>query len=140
MPAPLAEVVSEFAEMAGQDKLTLLLEFANDLRYPPYTEGKLNLLRRLLVRTGPTTNFVQYAIVGALLAVLSNAWAATRSGKLKPASLLCVLAATDEDASRHVVEALVDVLARPFEDQPGRERFAQPPRAEQRVRATFCGT
>ena len=31
MPAPLAEVVSEFAEMAGQDKLTLLLEFANDL-------------------------------------------------------------------------------------------------------------
>ena len=31
MPAPLAEVVAEFAEMAGQDKLTLLLEFANDL-------------------------------------------------------------------------------------------------------------
>ena len=33
MPAPLAEVVSEFAEMNGQDKLSLLLEFANDL--PP---------------------------------------------------------------------------------------------------------
>ena len=31
MPAPLAEVVSEFAEMAGQDKLSLLLEFANEL-------------------------------------------------------------------------------------------------------------
>jgi cysteine desulfuration protein SufE len=31
VPAPLAEVVSEFAEVAGQDKLTLLLEFANDL-------------------------------------------------------------------------------------------------------------
>ena len=31
MPAPLAEVVSEFAEMVGQDKLSLLLEFANDL-------------------------------------------------------------------------------------------------------------
>ena len=31
LPAPLAEVVSEFAEMAGQDQLTLLLEFANDL-------------------------------------------------------------------------------------------------------------
>jgi cysteine desulfuration protein SufE len=30
-PAPLAEVVSEFAEMTGQDKLILLLEFANDL-------------------------------------------------------------------------------------------------------------
>ena len=33
MPDALAEVVSEFAEMAGQDKLALLLEFANEL--PP---------------------------------------------------------------------------------------------------------
>lgn len=31
MPAQLAEVVAEFAEVTGQDKLTLLLEFANDL-------------------------------------------------------------------------------------------------------------
>lgn len=31
MPAPLAEVVSEFAEVAGQDKLALLLEFAGEL-------------------------------------------------------------------------------------------------------------
>jgi cysteine desulfuration protein SufE len=33
MPAPLAEVVSDFAEVQGQDKLTMLLEFANEL--PP---------------------------------------------------------------------------------------------------------
>lgn len=33
MPAALTEVVSEFAEMHGQDKLALLLEFANEL--PP---------------------------------------------------------------------------------------------------------
>ena len=33
MPAPLAEVVSEFQEVCGQDKLQLLLEFANEL--PP---------------------------------------------------------------------------------------------------------
>jgi cysteine desulfuration protein SufE len=33
MPAPLAEVVSDFAEVEGQDKLRLLLEFANEL--PP---------------------------------------------------------------------------------------------------------
>jgi cysteine desulfuration protein SufE len=33
MPAPLAEVVSDFAEVQGQDKLQLLLEFANEL--PP---------------------------------------------------------------------------------------------------------
>lgn len=33
MPPPLAEVVSDFADVSGQDKLTLLLEFANEL--PP---------------------------------------------------------------------------------------------------------
>ena len=39
MPAPLAEVVSDFAEMQGQDKLTLLLEFANELpALPPELE------------------------------------------------------------------------------------------------------
>ena len=37
-------------------------------------------------------------------------------------------------------EELIAVLARPFEEQPGRERFAQPPRPEQVVRQTFCGT
>ena len=31
MPAPLAEVVSEFAEVDGQDKLKLLLDFAEEL-------------------------------------------------------------------------------------------------------------
>src|SRR6201992_1994322 len=31
MPAPLVEVVSDFAEVQGQDKLRLLLEFADDL-------------------------------------------------------------------------------------------------------------
>ena len=33
MPAPLAEVVSDFQEVQGQDKLQLLLEFAGEL--PP---------------------------------------------------------------------------------------------------------
>ena len=33
MPAPLAEVVSDFQEVTGQDKLRLLLEFADEL--PP---------------------------------------------------------------------------------------------------------
>ena len=31
MPAPLAEVVSDFNDVEGQDKLQLLLEFANEL-------------------------------------------------------------------------------------------------------------
>ena len=37
-------------------------------------------------------------------------------------------------------EDLLAVLARPFDDQPGRERHALPPRPEERVTATFCGT
>jgi cysteine desulfuration protein SufE len=31
LPAPLAEVLAEFAEVEGQDKLRLLLEFADEL-------------------------------------------------------------------------------------------------------------
>jgi len=37
MPAALAEVVSDFQDMQGQDKLQLLLEFANEL--PPLPTG-----------------------------------------------------------------------------------------------------
>ena len=39
MPEALAEVVGEFQEVTGQDKLQLLLEFANDLpELPPHLE------------------------------------------------------------------------------------------------------
>jgi uncharacterized protein YdiU (UPF0061 family) len=37
-------------------------------------------------------------------------------------------------------EELVAVLANPFEEQPGKERYAAAPRPEERVTATFCGT
>jgi cysteine desulfuration protein SufE len=37
MPAALAEVVSDFQDVQGQDKLQLLLEFANEL--PPLPAG-----------------------------------------------------------------------------------------------------
>jgi cysteine desulfuration protein SufE len=37
MPAPLAEVVSDFQDVSGQDKLRLLLEFANELPALPST-------------------------------------------------------------------------------------------------------
>ncbi|MGH3675554.1 MAG: SufE family protein [Mycobacterium sp.] len=37
MPAPLAEVVSDFQGVEGQDKLRLLLEFADEL--PPLPSG-----------------------------------------------------------------------------------------------------
>jgi uncharacterized protein YdiU (UPF0061 family) len=35
---------------------------------------------------------------------------------------------------------LVAVLESPFEEQPGKERYAAAPRPEERVTATFCGT
>jgi uncharacterized protein YdiU (UPF0061 family) len=37
-------------------------------------------------------------------------------------------------------ETLVDVLARPYEDQPERAHLAEPPGPEQRDYKTFCGT
>ena len=37
-------------------------------------------------------------------------------------------------------EELLGVIAKPYERRSGLERFAQPPRPEQRVLATFCGT
>jgi uncharacterized protein YdiU (UPF0061 family) len=37
-------------------------------------------------------------------------------------------------------EELMDVLARPFVDLPGRERYAMPARPEESVTKTFCGT
>jgi uncharacterized protein YdiU (UPF0061 family) len=37
-------------------------------------------------------------------------------------------------------ETLVDVLARPYEDQPDSAYFAEPPGPAQRTYKTFCGT
>jgi uncharacterized protein YdiU (UPF0061 family) len=37
-------------------------------------------------------------------------------------------------------ETLVDVLARPWEEQPEHARLAEPPGPEQREYRTFCGT
>jgi uncharacterized protein YdiU (UPF0061 family) len=37
-------------------------------------------------------------------------------------------------------QQLVEVLASPYEDQPGHERFGTPPRPDQIVHQTFCGT
>jgi len=37
-------------------------------------------------------------------------------------------------------EELIAVLSQPFDDQPGRDRYTLPPKPEEVVRQTFCGT
>ncbi len=51
-----------------------------------------------------------------------------------------VIAAAVQQADFAPFERLVEVLARPFEDQPDHADLAEPPAPHERVRATFCGT
>ena len=50
------------------------------------------------------------------------------------------LAAAVERSDFQPFEDLLAVLSRPFDDQPGLARYATPPRDEERVLQTFCGT
>ena len=51
-----------------------------------------------------------------------------------------VIEAATKRADFEPFEALLKVLAKPFDDQPEFTRYAQPPMPEQIVRQTFCGT
>ncbi len=50
------------------------------------------------------------------------------------------LAAAVERQDFAPFEEVLDVLSRPYEDQPDRARYAAPPAPEERVLQTFCGT
>jgi serine/tyrosine/threonine adenylyltransferase len=50
------------------------------------------------------------------------------------------LAAASDQGDLSPFESLLAVLRRPFYDHPGREAWLQPPRDDERVTATFCGT
>lgn len=45
-----------------------------------------------------------------------------------------------EDADFSLFEALLAVLAKPYDDQPGFAAYIEPPKPEERVLQTFCGT
>jgi len=50
------------------------------------------------------------------------------------------IVAAVERSDFSVFEALLTVLERPFDDQPQASRYGRPPRPDQIVRQTFCGT
>ncbi len=45
-----------------------------------------------------------------------------------------------EGGDTSAFEMLLGVLARPFDEQPGKERYALPPKPDEVVHQTFCGT
>lgn len=51
-----------------------------------------------------------------------------------------VIQAATEEGDFVPFEKLLDVLAHPYDDQPSDERYAAPPRPEEVVHQTFCGT
>jgi uncharacterized protein YdiU (UPF0061 family) len=51
-----------------------------------------------------------------------------------------VIKAAVEDKDLEPFEQLLAVLASPYDDQPSRDRYAAPPRSDQIVQQTFCGT
>lgn len=50
------------------------------------------------------------------------------------------IAATADEGDFGPFQSLLAVLARPFDEQPEMEEYAQPPADEERVLQTFCGT
>ena len=51
-----------------------------------------------------------------------------------------VIRAAEDDGNLAPFDELVNVLAAPYEDQPGCEWFENPPHSEEMVKQTFCGT
>ncbi|MGO7204654.1 hypothetical protein ACCT30_26085, partial [Rhizobium ruizarguesonis] len=45
-----------------------------------------------------------------------------------------------ENGDFSLFEALLGVLSKPYEDQPGFAAYREPPKPSERVLATFCGT
>jgi alanyl aminopeptidase len=74
-----------------------------DASYYRFTMPEPELLKLAAART--------QLDVPARLTTLASAWAGVRSGKLKPAVILKVLAAFDDDPSRQVVASITAILA-----------------------------
>jgi uncharacterized protein YdiU (UPF0061 family) len=51
-----------------------------------------------------------------------------------------VIMAAVEENDLTPFERLIEVLESPYEDQPAKQRYAAPPKPEEIVHQTFCGT
>lgn len=51
-----------------------------------------------------------------------------------------VIEAAVEDADFRPFEELLEVIVKPFDEQPNRSEYALPPQESERVLRTFCGT
>jgi len=51
-----------------------------------------------------------------------------------------VIRAAEDHGDFAPFEEMLGVVTRPYEEQPGAAKFAQPPEVHERVRQTFCGT
>ena len=86
---------------------------------------------------------------------LSNIWRMRLASEVMPAVAMravnpafiprnhlveAALAAAVERSEFQPFEDLLSVLSRPFDDDPELGRYATPPRDEERVLQTFCGT
>ncbi|MEX2520549.1 MAG: YdiU family protein [Paracoccaceae bacterium] len=138
LTAPNAGLADEFLEIMAAAGADFTLSFR---RLAEAAEGDEAPLRRLFAEPGALDAWLSRWRLA--LGVRDDAAAALRAVNplYIPRNHLveeAIAAAYEGDYAPF--EALVDVLAAPFAEQPSRERYAAPPRPAQEVARTFCGT
>ncbi len=130
----------------SQDFLTLLAEAGADFTLAFRALGDDDALRRLFADPAPLEAWLARWHARLEADPLSPAERQAMMQAANPAfiprnhQVEAVIAAAVERQDFAPFEELLAVLARPYQDQPGAERFQLPPKAEERVLATFCGT
>ncbi|MGC4027358.1 MAG: YdiU family protein [Steroidobacteraceae bacterium] len=103
--------------------------FRQQFREPAAVDEWLAAWRRRLATEGATPTQVREGIRSANPAFIA------RNHRVEQA-----LAAASDHGDLAPFTRLLTVLQQPFADQPGMEDLARPPRDDERVAATFCGT
>ena len=141
----LASVQEGDAELS-QDFLTLMAEAGADFTLAFRALGDDEALRTLFADPAPLDAWLARWRVRLQADPQSPAERRAMMQAANPAfiprnhQVEAVIAAAVERQDFAPFEDLLAVLAKPYQDQPGAERFQLPPKAEERVLATFCGT